>query len=98
MKHRCAVCWAEQANHVDWFQHATDQHDALLEPFNFDVCEHVKSCADNCREHIPVCPGAQHGRRLSTEGTIKPRVKLEPKPFVARDGTVYIPTRLPEFS
>lgn len=84
MKHRCAVCWAEQRTHDEWYEHATEAHDASLIEFGFDRCTYDPRN----------CVGVKHARTLRTEGVVRPRTRPEPQPFKARDGTVYTPVPL----
>lgn len=89
-QHRCAVCWQKQENHDDWFQHGELMHGASLRRFDYDVCKHEEFC-----QHMPFCPGLDHAKRLSNEGSARARSRKEPEPYVARDGTVYTPVPLP---
>lgn len=82
-KHRCAVCWQWQDDHEEWLEHIEEQHGSILREFGFRICSSV-------------CHGYLHGVRLKNEGEPRvPRARPEPQKFVAPDGTVYTPVRLP---
>jgi hypothetical protein len=84
VRHRCAVCWEWSDEHDGWLDHAEAAHGSTARTFGFIKCRKK------------TCPGVEHANRLPNYGLPKQtRQKPDPQPYTAKDGTVYVPQKLP---